>query len=704
MIRVSTHPQTKTGWLSWLPTRPRVPIAHQPSLQSIQALALLTFIALLWHITIAHSAIAAFAFIPWLLKLACLRRGLNAPPQWSILLLSVLSMGLIIVFYGGWNGQTAGISFVALLLSLKFLESRSLRDYLVTCIVLLFLSAAAFLFNSSIVSIVLISLFSIGISVVMQLISQPAPDTLANSTRVSIRLFVAALPIAVLLFFFFPRLQGDFGFLPSQDQRDSTGQLQDSLVAGELAVSAFDNSLAFRAEFPTAPPPTHERYWRAKVLTQERNFQWIMGAQIPLDRASFSEQPSSQPLSYTVLHEATRDQFLPHLDYLDEFSLGGLANHAVIRRADAKDRVLTYQASASRSRLISLTPNQLAATGSLLRTETQPSTRMRALLQDWTQTTDTPIEKANRVFSYFRDQPFSYSLLPPVLNQNNALEDFLFNTRTGYCEHYASAFTTLMRWLDVPARVVVGYQGGSYNVAGSFVSVRYSDAHAWSEIWDGVQWVRMDPTAAVSPERIEFGMEALLQWWDGAGFSRQARGRALADYLNPSGVSAWLRQIQSTTANLSYQWNKWVVNYDFATQQALLLSLGAAKDHIYITLIAIIGLGLGFFSVLPLFMNWLSQRKKRSPEQRLFEQFSSYARRQGIEVEPTMTPRELLASIEYERPHLTGPSQTFLLTYERLRYHSLSSSEYTLALDALKQTLNHIARITLGKKTNETTS
>src|SRR5690606_25782031 len=119
-------------------------------------------------------------------------------------------------------------------------------------------------------------------------------------------------------------------------------------------------------------------------------------------------------------------------------------------------------------------------------------------------------EIVDRALRMFNEQEFYYTLQPP-LAVDDAIDQFLFETRQGFCEHYAAAFTVLMRAAGIPARVVTGYQGGTLNPVGGYVIVRQRDAHAWAEVWLGEKgWVRVDPTAAVAPNRILGGIETAL--------------------------------------------------------------------------------------------------------------------------------------------------------------------------------------------------
>ncbi len=607
-------------------------------------------------------------------------------------LLTVLSLALILVFYGGWNGQVAGISFIVLLASLKFLESRNLRDYFVVCVILYFLAACAFLFDSSVVSILGVFFYVVAITATLHLLSTPSASRLTPILRSSAKLLATALPLAILLFFLFPRIQGDFGFLPSRDENQDSQALADRMIAGDLALGAFNNSLAFRAEFTNSPPAPHERYWRVKVLTSEQNFQWELAPdKIWLqDGQALTGQGAllaEGAFNYTIIHQETTDRYLPYLDYLRGFSIGVLLENTVVKVREARGGAFSYSGSADRTQNFSAPVK--SENKPFLQTVSQPSARMREQLAVWRTQATSDNELALRVLQHFRDHPFSYTLLPPILDEEQPLEDFFFNTQSGYCEHYASTFATIMRWLNVPARVVVGYQGGELNPTGSFIEVRYSDAHAWTELWLDGQWRRYDPTAAISPDRIEFGMQAMLEMWDGYRFSDQIRGRALANYLNPQGFSAAYRFVRQSWSNISYQWNKWVVNYDVEAQRQLLDALGLAGFKTLTTLVVLLIVGIGSLTLLQLLPAWLT-RQSPPPEQLLLQQLLKKIRRAGIDYAPQMTMRDIARAIQQVDPEQTQRVNEIVRTYEALRYAKTTAAQRTLRIGQLKELISKL--------------
>ena len=275
-----------------LPPLPAVPPSHEPSQDTLLQLAVLIGLAVLFHFSIADLVIASFVLFIFVLKLIILigknKSKQSAPPQMVVILLTIISIALIIMLYGGWNGQRAGISFLVLLVSLKFLESRILRDYYVVCLILYFLAASSFLFNASITNIVIIMIYTLAITGIMLKLSSPSPINWKSTTSSAGGIVSKALPLALILFFFFPRIHGSFGFIPTQDH-SFDNELSNSLVAGDIASSAFNNALAFRVEFDGAMPRPNQLYWRSKVMSIEENFTWLLEPPSP-NNASLANQ------------------------------------------------------------------------------------------------------------------------------------------------------------------------------------------------------------------------------------------------------------------------------------------------------------------------------------------------------------------------------------------------------------------------------
>ena len=666
-----------------LPALPTTPPSHQPERDTLLQLAVLIGVAVIFHFSIADLAIACFALIIYVIKLLLLvgKNKRTAPPQILIILMTVFSIGLIILFYGGWNGQRAGISFLVLLVSLKFLESRTLRDYYITCLISYFLAASSFLFNSSLINIFFVIIYALAITGIMLKLSSPSALSWKTTLSSASGIISRALPLALILFFFFPRIHGNFGFFPMQDDNELNNALSNDLVAGDIATAAFNNRLAFRVEFDGPIPSNNKLYWRSKVMPIEENFTWRVRPPTPNDIVNAKDKESyladiatstssqQQLTNYTVLSEPSADIFLPYLDYVVNFSRGRFLDDFSVWQRRGRSSSFSYSGSALLQNSI-IEPNQVN-TQILLETSNQPTARTQALLTTWRQQANNPIELAQQVLNHFTNNEFYYSLYPPSL-ELQPVDEFLFNTKTGYCEHYASAFTTLMRWLGVPARVVAGYQGGLANQSGQYLEVRYSDAHAWSEILVDQQWVRVDPTAAISPERIEYGMDAFMSLWDSSGLSGSNGDISLSNYLNPTGMDRYYRQLRDGWNNIGYQWNKWVVNYDSDTQKELLANLGFNGPNRYGTLVIIMFSSL---AAILLFYFWrlIPNKIKRSKSQNLYMKFVAKFNNTDVIKNLSDSPNEFAQKAIDQFPQQKQKILELTNTYVQLRYGKSSN-------------------------------
>ncbi len=664
--------------LSKLPPMPSQPPTHEARRNTLLQLAGLIGVAVLVHFQIANLSIAVFALAIFALKTTIIMGKLSIPPRLVMMVLTIASLGMVIYVYGGWNGQRAGISFLILLVALKFLESQSLRDYYIVCLLLYFLGASSFLFNSSIANIIIVIIYTVVITSILLQISNPAKVSHKDTLKTSASMIAKALPLAIILFFFFPRIQANFGFLPSFDKSNNASSLSDSLVAGEMASSAFNNELAFRVEFTGGVVPERSQmYWRAKTMPVERNFQWSVIEPEPKDFIVASkirrlDKLKAGPWHYQILHEKSNDKYLPYLDYISGSSKGLTLPDYSVYRVRPEAGAFSYQGSSTAT---SSSPENIVASfaapsdrSSLLALKSKPSAKLQRLLNQWRDGAADDAEVVERVYQYFESNPFMYSLLPPSLDENEPLNDFIFNTREGYCEHYASAFTIIMRMLEIPSRVVVGYQGGTAVNDNQYIEVRYSDAHAWSEVWVNGLWQRVDPTATISPERINYGMDALMELWESGLLGSNDTGRALANLLNPTGFSKMLNGLQDSWKNAGYQWNKWVVNYDFNTQRQLLEKLGVEHRNSVAVLVLLMASGA---LALLLFYFWqlVPRNIKRSETQAQYLRFVKKFKRFQLEKEASETPKEFARRAAASFPEHAIEINDITQTYYRLRYN-----------------------------------
>lgn len=551
--------------------------------------------------------------------------------------LLIACIGIILSLYGGNVSSRPATAFLCLLMGLKLLEARDLRGYAVTCLLMYFLAAITFSYENSSIAMMLLTLYCISTTACLYLLYQPQSTLSLKSTLLENgKILLKTIPLTLIIFFLFPRIQGDFGFLPDSDLNSNPG-FGDSINAGDLSTSAFSNALAFRVEFTNNKVPERSNlYWRSKVLSIEDGFSWKFS--IEKDRPILQSKDASTQniegnISYKVIHQATRDFHIPTLEHVSFVSRGAIYNNSTVRIKKPFQGATSYSAVSRLSPVLntSLNTDSLDDANHYLQTSFSPKRKTQQLIQHWQSQAPTSQALVQLVLNHFRTEPFSYSLLAPAINPAKPIEDFLFNKQSGYCEHYASVFTTLMRWQGIPARVVIGFQGGDWVPEGNFLEVRYSSAHAWSEVWlTGKGWTRIDPTAAIAPERIEFGMDALLALMENNQLGKNIGAQKLADMLRPGGISKAFRKASSLYRSFNHRWDKWIVNFNHERQLEILEKFNISKNNSSLKLFAFM---IGLCSLVAAY--WLFTLLPRpvqiKPIDKLYQRFLKKLKPLGVQ-------------------------------------------------------------------------
>jgi transglutaminase-like putative cysteine protease len=581
------------------------------------------------------------------------RRGWRMPPNWSRIL---VALGVTIAVLGTYrtvNGIEAGTAFLVLLAGVKLLETRGARDLTVLVFITYFLFYAALLRDQGLAQLPYLAaggLFTT--AALMRVHAGVAGDT---SRDVLVRtgvLLLQALPLAVLLFVLFPRLPGPFWGLATADSA-RTG-LGDEMTPGDISDLSVSGEVAFRVRFAGEAPPPGLRYWRGPVLNEFDGRSWRRAR-----AQAFPQQEviyRGEPVDYQITLEPTDRPWILALDIpaqwpeQEAFRTHDFQLVAPRRLTEVSSfRLRSYPRFVAGTEL----PVSLRRKGLQLPAEGNPLSRQ--LGAELARRHGDPLSIAAGMLAMFRAQPFVYTLEPPKLAEN-AMDEFLFETRRGFCEHYASAFTLVMRAAGVPARVVTGYQGGDQNPLGGYLIVRQSDAHAWSEIWiEGQGWVRVDPTAAVAPERIERGLIGAM------GELEPVPGR-LREASN-----LWL-QVELAWDTLNDRWNEHVVRFDAARQLGLLERLGI-DDPDWRSL----GLGLAaslaaFFVALSAWLAWRFRPPPRDWPARLHDAVQRRLARRGLQLARTEGPVDYLERARAACPDLAGDLAEIRDLYVGLRY------------------------------------
>jgi transglutaminase-like putative cysteine protease len=569
---------------------------------------------------------------------------------------AVIALGVtagVVLGYATITGLDGGTALLALMSALKLLETRAPRDHTVLIFIGWFLCLATFLYAQDIATVLWVLPTVWLLAAALLRVSRRGRDGLALTPfRTTGAMLLKAAPVALVLFLFFPRLAGSFWGAPSAER--ALSGLTDEMSPGDISDLTLNDVVAFRVRFDGKPPPPPLRYWRGTVLSEFDGYTWSRGG------AQFFFLPpvrhQGAPVDYTVTLEPTGQRMLFALDMVQNWTPHlatqtwdyGLRTrhpiHAVLQyeaRSYPRYRAGRDLSPALRNRNLQLPPGRNARTLAL-------AGRMRATAAD-----DADYVRA--VLDMFRAQDFYYTLTPPGL-QRDSVDDFLFNTRQGFCGHYASAFTTMMRAAGIPARVVGGYQGGDWNPVGGYLIVRQSHAHAWSEIWlPESGWSRVDPTGAIAPERIERGIEAVFP----------------GEELLPGGLmrdSAFFWQAGMIWDNVNASWNDWVVQFDQMRQEELLVELGF-DDPDWRDFGTVLGIGLAAaMGLLFAWLAWEFRPKRRDPAAASYGRFVRRLARRGIELPTGEAPRDFAKRVRRLRPDLGVTSLAITELYLRLRY------------------------------------
>lgn len=520
---------------------------------SLLTVALLHSVNLPPWITVAAVALGIWRYL--------LNRKQWALPKMHILIpvMLIICIGLLFSF-GNNFGRDASISLFIIMTAMKLLETKTLRDYMLVISIAYFAVASIFIFNQS-ASTFLLSLIPITL-LTTTLIQISLPQTLPRiySLKLAAKLLLQSVPLMLVLFVLFPRLPGPIWGITKDAYSGMTG-LNDSIELGDVSNLIQNSSVAFRVQFDGAIPPRSMLYWRGPVLSQQQNNKWL-AANDNSQAKQASLEPIGAKINYTMTLEPHNRLWLLLLDMPTTIPKIATLNQAY--SAIAKEPIQTrirYQAVSSLQYILDKTLDT-SQSKIALDIDAESNPKSFKLARDWSHL--PPEEIISHALQMFNQQNFIYTLRPPRLS-NSAIDDFLFNTKKGFCEHYATSFVYLMRAAEIPARVVTGYQGGEVNPNGNYLIVRQSDAHAWAEIWlKDKGWVRVDPTAAVAPERIELGIDQAVTEVD-----------ALPIFVRPG--AQWLKNAYFNWDNLNNNWNQWVLGYDNQKQLDFLQKI-SGKD------------------------------------------------------------------------------------------------------------------------------
>jgi transglutaminase-like putative cysteine protease len=562
--------------------------------------------ALVWIIICLFALIAPHAQrIPvWVLAvylLAAVWRVLVYRGRWSFPGRWVKIALIASAFAGIWFSYRSLIGLeptVALLLTafaLKLIELAERKDAYVLLFLGYFICLTEFLFSQDLL-IVLYSLLNVVlITTALVALHQPGEHQFNRGTiRLAGTMVLQAMPLMVVLFFLFPRI-GPLWTVPMKSHTAKTG-VSDFMKPGDISRLTQSDDVAFRAQFEGDIPARSRLYWRGLVMSKLEEGAWRSLRYYdvpPAERRPAPVQRVGDRVSYSVIMEPTQQNWLYSLRYAQSTSSGVMSapDFRLFTPVELEDQY-RYEAYSWPDAALELELSDWRREVELrLPGETNPRTRQ--LAETLRAGVDSDAAMVDAVLARFRTDSFTYTLQPPLLTDDDPMDQFLFETRRGFCEHYAYAFVVMMRAAGIPARVVAGYQGGEVNPVNRTVIVHQFDAHAWAEVWlEGGGWKRVDPTASVSPDRIEWGLEQAVA----------AEGTFLAESpLSPlrfRGVN-WVNQLRLRYDALTYRWQSWVVGFDSEQQFEFLQDLfgEVSARRFAMVLLGTWGVALGLIAI-----------------------------------------------------------------------------------------------------------
>jgi transglutaminase-like putative cysteine protease len=612
-----------------------------------------------WWLTAFLAAIVA-----WRLYLA--RLSLPLPNRPVILAVVVAATASLYLHYGTFLGRDAGVALLVLMLALKLLEVKTERDGMLLVLLSYFLVITNFLYSQTLPAALymLVCVWMITASMIGMHYAG-SPRSPVDQLRTSGVLLLQSVPVMLVLFILFPRVQEPLWGLAPPVERSKTG-LSDTMTPGSIANLTLSEDVAFRATFKAQVPARNRLYWRGPVLWDYDGRTWYGR------RPAYSEPrygASYLPIEYTMTIEPHGKPWLFALDLPGRLPPRSVATsdlqivssklvNARMQYEMVSFMDYTYgvdEIEANLSRALELpfgfNPRTLAY-----------AEELRAKYRSETDIIDAVL----RLFN----EGYTYTLAPPLLGKHS-IDEFVFNTKKGFCEHYASAFAIIMRAAGIPARVITGYLGGEVNPIGGYLVVRQSDAHAWNEVWlRGRGWVRVDPTAAVSPARVERGVAAAV-------LDASALPLLMRD------DSPLVRGLRFAWDSLANTWNQRVLGYTPERQRALLTRIGV-DDATWRTL-SMLMLAVG--GVVTVILGALTLKRMRvrprDPVRVAYLAFCGKLAGAGIARAPSEGPQAYAERVSRVRPDLDALVRRFVALYVNVRYGTAGDARTIAELRAL---------------------
>ncbi len=583
---------------------------------------------------------------------------------YNLLLILITMIALVMIIYSQGFGLSREISVTILITMtvLKLLETYAMRDALLVVMLCYFVTMTRFLYSQDLMLIFYLfgSAFvtTHALSILnFEKTTQWFDRKQMKSTASSLAL---AVPFAVLFFLVFPRLGSPIWGSPDIFGEGKTG-ISDTMSPGSIVELFMDDSPAFRVTFKSGQKPQkNQLYWRGPVLWNFDGRTWSRKKSNNL-RKTIGQYQTNEVIEYQVELENTGQNYMFGLDYVTQPPEGAFLLPDSLLYSPTKINQLKYYDLKSLLLDRFYQPISDSDETLLLKYPEKQNQKTLEMMKNWRSQGNNNLQIINRALQWFNQDEFFYSYKPPAL-EGEVIDAFLFDSKRGFCEHYASSFVIMMRMAGIPARVVTGYQGGVDN--GDYLLVKQSDAHAWAEVYiesksqtDGTiagkqsgYWLRVDPTSMVAPERVESG------------------ARQIMDSKRNAFDFEWLKNLRESTDQYRYKWNQWVRNFNVSKQQALFRAIGI--EHRDGKSLALMMVGILFVTtLLSLIPLWLIKRKRYHSLQKLYLQFAGLSKKtpelyathpQGIE--------PFADRLIEKHPQTQSLVEHFVATYLRARY------------------------------------
>lgn len=600
------------------------------------------------------------------------------PSKRILLILTLMLLAGIFFSYHTLIGRNAGTAMLLGLLCLKLFEIKSYRDIAIIINLALFSIVINFLFDQSIfvaliMLLALVFLFTALISFQHDYKNKSHPTRIETIQQNEKRHFILAtkmlgqaIPFAVVLFILFPRVNGPLWGLP-EDAFSATTGLSDNMSPGRISQLSDNPEVAFRVEFHSPVPTADKLYWRGPVMWEFNGYDWTApkNERIALNQFEFTALSGLTIYSITLephnkfwMFALDLPSILPlnsqlsvDMQVLSTLPIQKLQRYKI---SSYTDYVLPAYSKISFKRYLALpTSNNLKQSRELINKLNDPS---------------NPQNTVNNVLNYFSTQNFYYSRQPPLLF-DDPVDEFLFKTKSGYCEHYASSFTILMRLAGIPARVVTGYQGGELNPIDNYMTIRQSDAHAWSEVYiEGKGWIRVDPTASIPPENIENTADAL----------RLNSKSTKPSYLYEANwLTDQIKQARFAWDAVNNRWNQWVLGYDNKKQKAFFAAIGIPEIS-WQGLSQLLFSILGLLTVVLAFIVFSRSFKNKDEVQTAYFHFLNKLKKKGLIKSETEGADDFAKRAIKKLPQHKTNITLISDLYQKLRYRKASQKQITL--------------------------